>query len=110
LAVGSAQENGDGKTLILQAKYNATSSLGLHQVVDKNMNVFPNPSRDFIQIDSPTIALDSKFEIYDLVGKQVQSGTLNENKIDISQLNKGVYLLNVKTQDKVIETKKFIKE
>lgn len=110
LVVGSAQENGDNKTRVLQAKYNATSSLGTHQVVGENINIFPNPSRYFIQIDSPIIALDTKFEIYDLSSKKVLSGTLNENKIDISQLNKGMYLLNVKNEDKVIETKKFIKE
>jgi hypothetical protein len=70
---------------------------------------------------SPTITKDvtnilkapkkSTFNVYDLTGKKLQSGTINNDKeqIDLSAYTKGIYIIEVKT-DKDVISKKVIKE
>ena len=53
--------------------------------------IFPNPAVDFIQIKTDYQALES-ISILDLSGKEVYNGTFQE-RIDISLLKGGIYLL-----------------
>ena len=54
---------------------------------------FPNPTHDFVAITS-NFNID-KVEIYNLIGNMVLNTTTNTNKIDVSNLSKGIYLLTV---------------
>ena len=65
--------------------------------------VFPNPTKDFINIDY--FAFSNKpisFTIYNMVGQMVYSEQAeaeqgnNSNKIDVGRLSKGVYILEVR--------------
>ena len=59
------------------------------------INVFPNPSNDFITISG--IETQESFELIDLTGKVIQQGTVNNGeKINITQLKSGLYLLKTK--------------
>ena len=64
-----------------------------------NIDVYPNPADDFINIiTNGTGIAYTQFEIYDILGKQVHSGNLNENqntKINVSFLKKGTYFCNI---------------
>jgi hypothetical protein len=53
----------------------------------------------------------SSFNVYDLSGKKLQSGTINNDQesIDFSSYTKGIYIIEVKTGNDVI-SKKIIKE
>ncbi|WP_353151293.1 S8 family peptidase [Chryseobacterium sp.] len=53
----------------------------------------------------------STYSIYDLSGKKLQSGTINNDKelVDLSAYTKGIYIIEVKT-DKNVISKKVIKE
>ena len=54
------------------------------------LNIFPNPASDALYFVSNE--LFESYTLYDLNGKKVQSGILNlEGKIDIRQLNRGLY-------------------
>lgn len=69
-------------------------------------NVFPNPVRDVLNIDS-NIKVYSVF-IYDLTGKVVQQNSNDAlNRIDISNLKSGIYLVQINDQ-KI--TKKIVKQ
>lgn len=61
-------------------------------------NIYPNPTRDFVNIELPE---DSLVEIIDINGKIVKSLELSAsvNKVDVSDLPNGVY--NIKTQENV---------
>ena len=58
------------------------------------MQIFPNPARTELTVDIESAA---KYSIFDLTGKEVLSGALTEgtNKMDVSQLQAGAYLLRV---------------
>jgi len=58
--------------------------------------VYPNPAKDYIQIST---VLDRSFDIsiYHISGKQViqQEGILSDDRIDISSLSSGYYLIQI---------------
>jgi hypothetical protein len=72
---------------------------------DKNITITPNPSQDFITIDSELPI--SSVKIFDKTGKQVIE-SLSGEKIDIATLRQGLYLVNIISQGQSY-TKRFIK-
>jgi hypothetical protein len=49
-----------------------------------------------------------KADIYDAAGRIINSVSVADNSINVSQLNKGNYIIKLSTKDKVV-TQKFIK-
>lgn len=70
--------------------------------------VFPNPVNDIIYIQSPS-SLDS-FRIYDLQGRLVKSGKIQENVVNLDNLTAGLYLLRLRSQSGAISQIKLIKK
>lgn len=62
-----------------------------------NVNYFPNPVTHSLTVTS-LISLDS-YQVFDILGKQVQTGTLNAHVVDVdmSQLKTGVYFVKVQS-------------
>ena len=77
--------------------------------IDNRIEVYPNPSSKEININSQFII--NSIEILNSLGQKVYSEKINAlNKtIDISALNKGIYIIELKTEKGVIH-RKFIKE
>ena len=73
--------------------------------------LFPNPANDFITLKIPSDHMGSTVEIYNIQGKAVKSMrmTNNNDKIDISDLANGLYLIRLQTMDGVT-VKKFVKK
>lgn len=73
------------------------------------ITIYPNPATDVINLESQT-NLES-ITVYDVHGRQIvtQLTSTNQTKINVSQLSKGVYFLNIKTTDGE-QTTKFIKK
>lgn len=76
-------------------------------IISKNKaTIYPNPTSDFINI---LINEDvESVQIYDAVGniiKQIDG----QSKINVSDLNKGIYILNIITKDGNKYSKKFLK-
>ena len=59
----------------------------------KKIKVFPNPSTDFLYLDSPSA--NFSFEIYSLTGVKLLYGQSKNQQIDISSLPGGMYLLQI---------------
>ena len=57
-----------------------------------DISIYPNPTSDIIYIDGNYSQL--KAVVYDILGKQVMNEPIT-NSIDISQLDKGVYILKL---------------
>lgn len=58
------------------------------------LSIFPNPSSDYIQISNLNKTED--FKIYSVMGKKITEGQIaNQEKIDIINLPKGIYLIKV---------------
>lgn len=70
--------------------------LNKNQLLDANINVFPNPASNVITITASDVKnLPLQLAVYDVVGRMVISRTYTQNNvnqtIDISGLNNGVY-------------------
>ncbi|MCK6611927.1 MAG: T9SS type A sorting domain-containing protein [Bacteroidia bacterium] len=72
-------------------------------------SVFPNPSQGSICIQSNSTNKQLQFSLTDLSGKLIHSGNLSAGPISLSGLEKGIYLLDVKS-DKERGYKKIIVE
>lgn len=72
----------------------------------KEITVYPNPANDILNINSKEKI--KSIVIYDLSGKRLKTPRPT-NKVDVSTLPVGTYLINVETKDG-ISTEKFIKK
>ncbi|WP_027385054.1 T9SS type A sorting domain-containing protein [Epilithonimonas caeni] len=72
-----------------------------------SFRVVPNPAKDFLKLDINEKI--EKIQILDELGRLVSSPDLNQNKINISKLQSGIYYLNLSINGKSLKTK-FIKE
>ncbi len=71
-----------------------------------NLKLYPNPTSDYLFVDNAGNDIKSIF-IYSVTGKKIIS-TQGKNKINIKDLNKGIYKIVIETKDNRI-TKSFIK-
>lgn len=72
------------------------------------ISIYPNPSSGYLSIELP---LNSELEIINLNGKIIRRLVADSETItiDISGLSKGLYVLNITSDNKTI-TKKVIKQ
>lgn len=72
------------------------------------INVTPNPTTEFINIDIPNNSGSFVSELFDITGKQVLRKE-NLETLNVSQLNSGIYILRIKTDNGVV-SRRIIKE
>ena len=74
---------------------------------DNNIKVFPNPSSTIFKIVSDTNI--DKITIFDTLGKEILTQTQNNYEVNIEKLSKGIYLIEIFSENEKIY-KKLIKE
>ena len=85
------------------------ATLGINEVsLEDSFSIYPNPANDFILINNPNW-IKSK-TIYSITGQLVKKENNQNEKIDISNLQQGVYLLEIETTENQKVIKKIIKE
>jgi len=72
------------------------------------INLYPNPSSDFINIELPVSLKLVELTVLDISGKVVKEFNSDIRKIDISSLEKGNYIVRLVAEDRII-AKKFSK-
>ena len=97
-----------GDPIELNPDLTPCESLSLSEFEHKTISLFPNPSNDSINIEGDTNNIN-RFEIYDLLGKKVDSNILTNHSINVRHLNSGVYILNLYEGSKKI-SKKIVKQ
>lgn len=75
--------------------------LGVTEVVVKQdkVIVYPNPTADYVTLQISLKEKPREVSVYDLSGKLIMQKEINNNRIDLSSLLKGVYLLTFKNSD-----------
>ncbi len=75
-----------------------------------NLSIFPNPSTDSWNINSPDSTINS-IQVYDMTGKLVISQEANDtnSRIDGANLNSGIYIARIISGD-AVQSIKLIKE
>lgn len=89
--------------------YNLNSVLNIEDFFDSKLKIFPNPSEDLIFIELENETRIYKKELFDITGKLVFVDTTESNKLNISRLKKGIYLIKIHDFKGNFSTKKIIK-
>ena len=58
------------------------------------LGIYPNPVNDELLIEGAVFNSKS-FCIYDVMGRNILSGSISNNKINVNHLNNGYYFLKV---------------
>lgn len=68
---------------------------------DSKFKVYPNPSRNTVNVNIETLVGQGQLVITDLFGKQIKSQNLSmgTNSMDVSSLAKGYYLVSIVTKE-----------
>ncbi len=75
--------------------YNSIST-GTNDIKNSNIKIYPNPTNNNINIEGLTKNENNAIQIFDVQGKLVITKTINEKgTIDLSELNNGVYVINI---------------
>ena len=67
--------------------------------------LFPNPANDYVNVVGDVMSC----EVYDLVGKCVKTVSTNIDKISVTDLNTGIYMMRFMTRGGSVITKKIVK-
>lgn len=104
IGVAGGGINGCGAIYYLTVELLSSTS----SVEQSSLRVFPNPTKDILNIESIDLWDIEEMIIIDLQGRQVEHN-LFTNVIDVSGLVNGVYLIKFKIEDGSIEYHRFIK-
>ncbi len=75
---------------------------------NSNILIYPNPTTSYINLKS-TESFSLNYKIYSLQGQLIKTGQVDNSIIDLTNLNKGVYILQLYQESK-LRTFKLIKE
>ena len=77
------------------------------------LTIYPNPVNEQITIESNDNSQIDELEIFDLFGKSVKSYSpepgVSKINLNINDLNRGVYMLRIKTNNEFITQKLYIR-
>ena len=92
---------------------NVTDPLSVNEYNIIQLDVYPNPAIDMVNIKLNTLNEDADLEIYNMLGKVVMQKSYDFNaeslSIDVSQFTTGVYILKVSNSEST-SYKRFIKK
>lgn len=101
------ETNNNGTTRITY-NYNSaiTLSVNSNEIIANNIAIYPNPTNSTITISQEI----SNLEVFDIAGKKVKSFQKSSSSFDVSNLEKGVYILKGKTIEGKSINEKLVKE
>ena len=95
-------------TKLCSLEINEKNTSGIENIYSNRISIFPNPASDIINVTTEN-KQPKQLSIFNRNGQLCISSGLKENiKIDISNLDEGVYFLKIKDKG-IISTKRFIK-
>lgn len=74
---------------------------------NNKIQIYPNPTKNIIHIKNNSEI--EKITIFDYLGEKVLTQTQNNNEINVENLSKGIYLIEIYSENEKVY-KKFIKE
>ncbi|MBU46315.1 MAG: hypothetical protein CMD28_02700, partial [Flavobacteriales bacterium] len=80
-------------------------STGINQAINSSTEIYPNPAKNSLNIVSNSII--NTIAIYNLHSQEVLNTSVdaNQTKIDVSTLKKGVYIIDIRSNDTSIKRK-----
>lgn len=85
-----------------------SANLAANDLIKNNaVQVYPNPAVDVLNITKVTDS--ATYTIYNVTGQAVAKGKIIDNKVQVSQLSKGVYIISIQNRGETSQVK-FIKK
>ncbi len=85
-----------------------SATLGVNdQVKNNGISVYPNPAVDVLNVTK--VSDRATYTIYNMAGQAVAKGNVADNKVQVSKLQKGVYIISVDNNGETAKVK-FIKK
>jgi hypothetical protein len=97
------------------AKATATDNLlgneAFSSEIGGTLAIYPNPVKDVLNVKTETMNFES-VQIYDVKGRVVKDVIVNQNssQLNVADLESGVYMIKIVTDQGLSTTKKFIKQ
>jgi len=101
------EEANDGSELFGWLEFGDCNNLSVEDNLADLINIYPNPATTQINVDVPSSIEILDVALYDILGKNTGAVLVN-GIIDVSNISRGVYILNVKTDQGTL-TQKVIK-
>lgn len=97
---GGGSNRGD-QVVTTTKKIGSAATLGTKSFFASQFSLFPNPATDVATLQLPSNVLSADVIFHDHLGKnvKVQSVTAQQNKLDVTDLAKGIYYLTIKTAE-----------
>ncbi|MEO6285704.1 MAG: T9SS type A sorting domain-containing protein [Dyadobacter sp.] len=103
-----AQNTANASTKKNRLFFYPTASSNQPVKVNRRLLVFPNPAKDWVEIKfEGKHEVDQVLELHDKQGIQLHTQKWNSEKIDVSQLPPGVYIVTLK-QNKQVYSQKLV--
>ena len=82
-------------------------SLGLGNNSQKTFFIYPNPvSNGYVNVTSTANGAKT-VSVYDVLGKQIINTAISSDKLNVSELTSGVYIMKI-SQNGILSTKKLV--
>lgn len=78
--------------------------------IKNNIVIYPNPAKDYINFLVHNDEIVLKVNIYDLLGKNILSSDIINNKLQLSNIDNGIYIVNIITDKSQYSAKIIIKK
>ncbi len=95
VAIGAYRNSSNGSMSGTARVYDIKNLLSNNEFVQQNFNIYPNPTSDVLNISLENNLVLEHVTIYNNLGQVVKTAT--ENVIDVSHLAKGLYFVEVTT-------------
>lgn len=90
--------------------YSEIEILGVSEIEESDVKVFPNPASEFMVFDIDDSSTSATVELFDIQGRKVLSQQLSGNKqVSIRHLDKGLYVYNLNFNGRLYKGKIVVK-
>jgi len=91
-------------------KYSKIISAACMFANSNNINLYPNPTNNYVTISVCKAIIGSEYTIINNIGQIILDGKIDNEltKINVGNLNNGIYILNIKTMEGEIYNKKLV--
>jgi len=78
--------------------------VSINSVTNSKLSIYPNPSNGIVNFNNTNKNID-KIKIYDITGKLIKEFYQVENEIDISDIEAGIYIISIQTDNEIFTSK-----
>lgn len=97
------------QTFLFLDSISLTTNLSTISNLISNINIYPNPTENFLNISNPNNVEIKNISVVDINGRIVKNQSDSLSQINVSDLNSGVYFVTIEAAEGKT-TKKFIKQ